>query len=244
MRVLSTWVLLANLSVPLGAQEGSAPKEGATRTVAAKEGETVTVQLRVAEAGKNFLTALCFPEGVAHVVSAWDAKDLSIEEVGTKLFLKLLSKTEGHLDVITVSGAHTRLLIVPAEAPGGYDSTVIVRPAASPPSSEKTPPAVTASGALELIRAMRLGLVPPDATVRSGQNERLAGGALIEATLLYVYETGRYRGYVVRLANTSLRESTLVDVTRFTGERLVLLGTRDVVVPPEKSTRLYVVDWK
>ena len=91
---------------------------------------------------------------------------------------------------------------------------------------------------------MRLGDVPPDATVRSGGNEVLLRTARLEAKLHYVYETGRHRGYVLGLTNLSSNEAYHVDVRRFGGETLVLVGAKDVVIPPGKSTRLYVVDWK
>ncbi len=228
-----------------GAQEKADPA-GASRTVVAKDGQTVTVKARVAEAGKNFLTVLALPDAVAHVVSSWDAKDLSLEQEGSRLFIKLLAKAEGFLDVVTTGGLHVRFFLVGVAAPGAFDSTIVVRigggeaPAPSAPAGRRG----GSGGALELAKAMRLGDVPPDATVRSGGNEDLLRMANLEAKLHYVYETARYRGYVLGLANLSLSEAYHLDVRRFGGEALVLVGAKDVVIPPGKSTRLYVVDWK
>lgn len=233
--------ILALGVLPLSAFQEGQDKAGVTRTVTVREGETVVLKLRMAEAGKNFLGVLTLPEAVAHVVSAWDPKDLSVEHESNRLFLKLLTKSEGHLDVVTAGGSHFRFLLAPAEPGSPYDSNVIVRTAGSEVRAREEG---GAGGALELVRAMRLGLIPPDATVRSGKNEVLYFSPAFEVGHLYTYETGRFRGDVLRLSNKSPGEAVYVDVTRWTGERLVLIGSKDVVVPPGKSTRLYVVDWK
>jgi len=232
------------LPFPAWAQDGKTEGTEAPRTVRARDGETVSLKLRVAEPGKNFLTVVTLPDPVAHVVSAWDPKDLSVEQEGKKLFLKLLSKAEGHLDIVTAGGAHVRLLILPAPASDPADSNVEVRLAPREAHEEKTSHRAGASGALLLVKAMRLGEVPPDATVRSGVSETLYSSTAIDIALLSVYETGRFRGYVLSLANKSDTEAYHVDVSRLQGERLVLVGAKDVVVHPRKSTRLYVVDWK
>ena len=229
-------------------QEEPPSKLGSVRTVRVKDGETVTVKVQVADAERNILSVVTLPDPVAHVVSAWDRKDLSLEHESNKLFLKLLSKVEGHVDVVTSSGAHYRFLLLPVPAEAPYDSNVIVKTRENaeddPKEKEKARVRRSASGALELIKAMRLGEVPPLATVRKGNGEVLWTSPNAQVTLLYVYETARFRGYVLGLANHASKEAYHVDVTRFTGERLVLIGSKDVVVPPGKSTRIFVVDWE
>jgi hypothetical protein len=226
-------------------QEDPARESGASRAVSVRDGEVVRLQIRPSEPGRVFLTAVTFPEAITHVVSAWDPKDLSLEHEANRLFIKLLGKAEGSLDVILSGGAHVRLFLAGVPAPAPYDGTVAVNRIAPPPPGPDAPPRrASASGALELAKAMRLGQVPPDATVRSGGNAVLFRRTDIEVSLHYVYETGRYRGFVLGLANRSDRQAYHVDLARFGGEDLVLVGARDVVVPPGKATRLYVVDWK
>lgn len=224
-------------------QEDPAREAGAVRSVTVQGGEAVRLQVRPSEPGRVFITAVTFPEAITHVVSAWDPKDLSLEHEANRLFIKLLGKAEGSLDVILAGGAHVRLFLATAIAPAPWDGTVAVNRAASSPEPA-SPRRSNASGALDLARAMRLGQVPPDATVRSGGNAVLFRNADIAVSLHYVYETGRYRGYVLGLANRSDRQAYRVDLTRFGGEHLVLVGARDLVVGPGRATRIYAVDWK
>lgn len=231
------------MAATLGTLQDASPQDGAKRTVTAKDGDTITLRVRVYQDGKSYPTVVALPEDVANLIHGWDQKYLSLDKEGKLLSITLLAKAEGYLDVVTVQGTHLRLLISPVSQ--AHDSTVTVRigaPAASEP--EKTARRGGASGALDLIRAMRLGDVPPDATVRSGGNEVLLRTAEITVSVHYIYETGRFRGYVLGIANSSSREAFHVDVSRFTGEKLVLVGAKDVVIAPGKSSRLYVVDWK
>ena len=240
------WPIVLTLAVPSAAQEEPAENPGAVRTVRARDGETIILKVRIADHERNLLSVVTLPDPIAHVVSAWDPKDLSLEHDAKKLFLKLLSKTEGHLDVITTSGTHYRFLVVPVAAPGPYDSNVVVKEGGErqAESGKASARKRTASGALELVKAMRLGEAPADATVRDGMKEVLWTGPTVELTLLYVYETGRFRGIVLGLTNRSPEEAYHVDVTRFTGETLVLIGSKNVIVPPGKATRVYLVEWK
>lgn len=224
--------------------------EGRVRTVALKDGETVTVHARVAEKDKNLVSVVALPDAVQHVLSGWNPKDLSLDHAENRLFVKLLARTEGHLDVVTAAGRHYRILIVPAAPGAEYDSIVTIRraDAADAESGKETAAArngrASASGALELVRSMRLGEVPPDTSVRSGKGELVIATEEFEASLLYVYETARYRGYVLGLVNRSKADAYAVDFSRFKADGLVLLGARDMVVAPQKATRIYLVFWK
>jgi len=230
---------LALLALPAKAQDPAVT--GGSREITLRDGETATVRMVVADPSKNLLSVVTLPETIQDVISAWDGKDLSVEHAGNKLFLKLLSKTEGHLDVITSAGHHYRLLLAPS-ADAGYDSNVVILRKEQPAPTREI--AGTASGAIDFIRAMRIGEVPPDATVRSGKNQTVFTSDDLEATVVWTYETARFRGYVLRLANKSAKEAYHVDVTRFASDRLVLIGARDLVVLPGKTTRLYLVFWK
>lgn len=217
-------------------------QEGAKRTVRVKDGDTVTLRLRVYQEGQSYPTAILLPEEIANLIHGWDPKYLSLDNQGRLLSLALLGKAEGYIDVVTAQGKHLRLLLVPVAEQ--HDSTVTVVLGDMPAEPDKAGRKSGASGALELIRAMRLGEIPADATVRSGENRILLRMPAVEVTSHYVYETGRYRGYVLGLANLSSKEAFHVDVSRFMGERLVLVGAKDVVIPPGQATRLFIVDWK
>ncbi len=218
-----------------GGQENA--KSGGSREVTVKDGETVTIRLAVAANAKNVLTAVTFPGAIKSVISAWDPKDLSVEHDASKLFLKLLSKAEGHLDVLTVDGLHARLYLLPAAAE--FDSHLVLKRAPDRPEPKASAPA--ASGALELIKSMRLGAVPADATVRRGAGELLFEDDRVRATLLWVYDSGLFRGFVAQVANRSDKDAACIDLSRFHAEDLVLIGTRETQVSPGKATRLYLV---
>ncbi len=246
---IRTILLLGTAGMALAPAFGQEDRtlEGKVRSVVLKDGETVTVRVRVAEKDKNLVSVVALPDAVQHVLSGWNPKDLSLDHAENRLFVKLLAKTEGHLDVVTAAALHYRILIVPAASGAEYDSIVTVRRADAADAGEKdrkTAPR-NASGALELVRSMRLGEVPPDTSVRSGKGEVVIATEEFEASLLYVYETARYRGYVLGLVNRSKAEAYAVDFSRFKSDgSLVLLGARDMVVAPGKATRIYLVFWK
>ena len=235
-------LVFAVLSIPWTLSLAQDETAGPARTVTVTAGRTVPLKLRVAESTKNLVTVVTLPAAIAHVVSAWDAKDLSVEQEGNKLFLKLLGKVEGHLDVVTAEGAHYRLLVTPVQGPSPYDSSVLLEKAAPPADPSRKP--ARADGALELMKAMRLGEAPPDATVRPGGREVVFSSPDIDLSLLWTYETGRFRGHVLEVSNKSTSEAFHLDVARFRGERQVLIGSREVVVGPRGFTRLYLVEWK
>ena len=245
-------VTLAAFALPIVAQEDSKKfdvpeKPGAIRKVRVEEaGETVVVKVRIAKRDLNLSTVLSLSEPVASLVTSWDQKDISINHDKNKLFVKLLSKTKGYVDVITTNGNLVRFLILPMPAPAPYDSHVSVSVnIRKNKAADKKPVRVRkASGALELIKAMRLSEVPKDATVRNGKKALLSEDEDLKVTLLYVYDTGRFRGFVLKLTNKSLERAHHVDVTRFAGKNQVLVGVREMVVPAGMSTRLYVVDWQ
>jgi len=245
--MLSLGATLALLPLAWGDEQDA--KDGTTRSVTPRDGETIPLQVRVSDASTNVLTVVTFPDPIQHVVSSWNPKDLSVEHETTKLFIKLLAKVEGHLDVVTSVGKHYRLYVAPAPATGRYDSHVTVKSGGGTTEEGERKEgrrshAGPGTGPIELIKAMRLGQIPPDATVRSGKKEVLFASDGLEARFLWVFETGRYRGYVVELSNKSADDAYYVDVSRFRADNLVLIGAREVVVRPQTSTRVYLVLWK
>ena len=243
MRMIVCLVLSGSLAGPMFGQDVNPSHSAAASKceVSVRDGETVIVRVAVSDAANNLLSAVSFPEQIAEIISAWNPKDLSIEHGSNRLFLKLLSKTEGHLDVVLSSGAHVRLFLAVSGADAA-DSHVVVKL----PESRPRPPAAaaTGSGALELIRAMRLGEVPAGASIRTGGKEIIFESKVVEARMLLAYDTMRYSGFVVELTNRSTTEAYHIDLTKFAAENLVLAAARDVVLKPDSSTKLYLVFWK
>lgn len=225
------------------------PQEGAigiARTAALGDGETSQVRVRVSKPEKTILTAITFPAPIREIVSAWNEKDLSVEHSGERLFLKLLSPSQGNLDAILTTGRLFRLYVVPAEEGRPYDASLQIQglqcPEVGPSGSPRLEP--RGAGSLELVRAMRLGENLPGVTVRRGEGVRLFGAKDVDAKLAYVYESAFYRGYVVRLENASPSLAYEIDLPRIHAEDLVLVGAKNLVVDPVSFTYLYLVFWK
>jgi hypothetical protein len=221
------------------------PAPPAERHVTVRDGETVRILARVSTRDEHYSTVVRFPEPITHVVSSWDPSQISVQDEESRLVLKLQAKAEGYLDVTLSGGALVRLFVSGVPAGSSFDSAIQVRLAGqAAPGGEKPAPKGVASGALELIRAMRLGEVPPDASVRTGGAQVLFRTGDIQVKALYVYETARYRGWVLGLENLSTENAYPLDLAGMGGEALVAVGAREVLVPPGRSTRLYIVDWK
>lgn len=221
--------------------QADVPPQAQTRNVECKDGDTVRLRVRLSTPDLNVLTAVTLPDLVQNVVSSWNDRDLSVEVQGAKLFLKLLVKSEGHVDVVTTGGVHVRLYIEASPAGQPYDGHVVLKARPAKPTAEA---ARQLPDALELVRAMRLGTVPAGASVKSGGDAVIPTTGDIEGRVAFVYETTAYRGYVVRLKNTSPTTALHVDVTRFASPRLVLLGAKSLVVAPQKATVVYIILWK
>lgn len=233
------------LTVPAVASQESAPEgyAGLSRTVTLVDGQTSEVRARVSKPQKTVLTAITFPAPIREIVSAWNEKDLSVEHSGERLFIKLLSPSQGHLDAILATGRHLRLYVVPVKDEDLYDANVLIQTVGNPGDGNvRAQP--RGAGSLELVRAMRLGEIPAGVTVRKGGGVRLFGSPDVEAKLAWVYESAFYRGYVVRVENASTTTAYEIDLPRIHAEDLVLVGARNLVVDPASFTYIYLVFWK
>jgi hypothetical protein len=244
---------MKRLLVSLAAGLCSAPAQEATpssppgrsRTVTLGELETTEIRVRVSQPGRTILTAVTFPAPVREILSAWNEKDLSLEHSGERLFVKLLAPSQGHLDALLASGRHVRLYLTPAQEGEVFDQSIQIQEPRPPFGAGSEGSRETrASGALELVRAMRLGEIPLGVTVRKGSGTVLFIARDLEATLSFVYEAAHFRGYIVRLANRSAELGYEVDLPRLEAEELVLSGARNLVVEPSSFTYLYLVFWK
>jgi hypothetical protein len=193
----------------------------------------IELRVPVSTESNHLATVVSFPEeSLEALVSGWNEGDLSIERRRENLFLKLLRKSRGDLQVLGGSGALYRFSLLPAE--GTYDGHV--RILASKEEKRIVPEPV------DLIRAMRLGRRPAEGSVLKADHP-LGLTPELAARLVYVYETGAYRGYVVRVENVSGAPQRL-DPSRFLSKDLVLAGAREMLVQPGDRTLLYLVFWK
>ncbi len=204
-------------------------QEGRSRNVVHEDGRAIEVRPAVSTPDRHASCAVAFPEeSIETLVAAWNEADLSIERRKNLLFLKLLRPAEGDLHVIGSSGTHYRISI----KPGDDGSVRILRPAAA--RRDGTPPS------LELVRAMRLGQVPADTTVRRGASRLVLRAGAVEARCQWVYESAAHVGYVLEVKNPG-EEPVRIDPSVLRSPDLVLAGSREAVVPPKGSTLLYLV---
>lgn len=198
------------------------------RHVVLENGGAIDVRPAVATADRHATCVVAFPEeSIEALVAAWNEADLSIEQKKNLLFLKLLRPAAGDLHVIGASGTLYRLSIAP-----GTDSSVrITRPGSKSP---ETPPA------LEFVRSLRLGRLPPDARARRGGDAVLFRLGEIEMRCKFVVDAPAYIGCVLDVRNPG-DSPCRIDPSRLRGPSLVLAGARDYVVPAKSSTLLYLV---
>lgn len=190
----------------------------------------VEIRVPVDADARHPAAVVSFPEETLEaLVAGWAEGDLSVERRRDNLFLKLLRKAEGDLHVLGGSGVLYRLAIRPAE--GAYDGHV--RILAPQRKSRGAPEAV------ELIRSMRLGRRPDEGRVLRS-DAALWSTADLAATALLVYDTERYRGFVIRVENRSGIPQHL-DPARFVARDLILSGCRENLMAPGGRTLLYLV---
>lgn len=198
------------------------------RTVLFEEGGAIEVRPAVASADHHATCVVTFPEDSIEVlVAAWNEADLSIEQRKNLLFLKLLRPSSGDLHIVGSSGSHYRLSIAP-----GSDSAVRIRKPA--PRIGEAPPA------LEFVRSLRLGRLPPDARARRGGDAVLFRLGTTELRCRTVVESTAYTGFILEVRNTGDAPARL-DPSKLRSAGLVLVGARDHVVPPGGKTTLYLV---
>ncbi len=190
----------------------------------------VEIRVPVSADAKHPASVVTFPEdSLEALVAGWNDADLSVERRREHLFLKLLRRAEGDLHVLGGSGRLYRLALRPAD--GAYDGRVRLVPPAGKALRESAP--------LELIRAMRLGRRPDNATVLRAEG-LLYAGPDVAARASFVYDADAFRGYVLRVENVSASPIRL-DPSRFAGKRLVLAGARDLLLEPGAKTLVYLV---
>ncbi|HTF55973.1 MAG TPA: hypothetical protein VK661_01780 [Planctomycetota bacterium] len=240
--IMSVALLLPEILTGLGRAQEAPAQEGAVRTVIHRAGESIPIAVPLSEAAKHRVTILSFPEPVARAIVPWGEEDISIETDGREVVLKLLRAVEGDLVFRGRSGTLYRIRVSPAKGNNEDGFIRIVLPSEKP----ETPPvpAQAKSGAIDLLRSMRLGEIPANAKVTAAPESVIHESAdfLVRPRLLYVADV--HEGLVLELVNRRKDGNYRVDLSQFTAERLVLVGARELVIPPGRSTRIYLVFWK
>lgn len=218
-----------------------------------EEGVPIQIRVPVASDTHEVMSAVAFPEsGIQAAITGWGQSTLTAIQKGSFLFLRLSRKSEGQLSVLGESGTHYLLYLeaVDPKDPGAYDSYVkVVRPsilAAKPtPVARGSADRGKPRGALELVRAMRLGESREGARILRAKGETLFSGYDIELRLLFVYEESSYVGRIYEVRNLSGRKLAL-DASRFRPQEgiLILSALRENLIPPGGVSRLYTVFWR
>lgn len=236
---------------PAGPRPPSGPGGAPPQVREWREGVEIRLRVPLATETHELMSAVSFPEtAIRSAVTGWSESTLTSVQKANYLFLRLSRRAEGQLNVIGESGTHYLLYLqaVEAKEPGAYDAFVkIVRPA---PSAEGSPVPRKADrpkpkGALDLVRAMRLGERREGTRVLRAKDELVHASTDIELRLLFVYQSSSYVGRIYEVRNLSGRKLAL-DASRFraVGEDLVLSGLREYVIPPGGVSRLYTVFWR
>jgi hypothetical protein len=237
-----------------GPTSGQAISPGnAAQTREWREGVEIRLRVPLATETHEVMCAVAFPEkAIRSAVTGWGESTLTAVQKGNFLFLRLSKRVEGQLNVIGESGTHYLLYLeaVDVKGPGGYDSFVkIVRPLPVG-DGEPAPKLVKGErpkpkGALDLIRAMRLGDRREGMRVLRAKGDVLYSSSDVELRLLFVYQASSFIGRVYEVRNLTGRKLAL-DASRFraAGDELVLSGLRENVIPPGGVSRLYTVFWR
>lgn len=262
---MKSWGILAGLGWLLGSSAGYPQDEGrlpAPAGVPAKpplvrtweEGVPLRIRVPVATPAREVMSAVAFPEtGIQAAITGWGPNTLTAIQKGNILFLRLAQKTEGQISAIGDSGTHYLLYLEAADPQdaSAYDAYVkIVRPGAEVTRAglkprEAAPNPGKPKGALELIRAMRLGESREGTRILRAKSEILYSGNDIELRLLYVYEESSFVGRIYEVRNLATRKLAL-DASRFRAAEgvLILSALRENVIPPGGVSRLYTVYWR
>lgn len=222
-----------------------------------KEGAEIRLRVPLATETHEVMCAVSFPEtAIRSAVTGWGEGTLTSVQKGNFLFLRLSKRVEGQLNVIGESGTHYLLYLEAVDAkpmgaaPVGYDAFVkIVRPLPAGGGEavrtlvkgERPKP----KGALDLIRAMRLGTPRESTRILRAKGELVYSSSDVELRLLYVYQSSSYVGRIYEVRNLTDRKLAL-DASRFraAGDDLVLSGLRENVIPPGGVSRLYTIFWR
>lgn len=210
-------------------------------------GAILSVRVPVASPGREYMSAISFPEGTLDTaIAGWPEGELTAIQKKGLLFLRLAKKSEGQLNVLGGSGTHYLLFLKGVEnpAPDTYDAyleirkTPEARPAEIPLARREQRP----SQALLLLQAMRRGLRLDGIRILRARGELAYESPVLEIRLLTLYDAPGFLGLIYDVRNRSSERQAL-DASRLRGKgtQLVLTALKDNLLGAGSATRLYAV---
>lgn len=247
--VIGTLAIVASLGGAASAQEPTAGPQMPTARLAPWTGQPPAVHVAV---GRT--TAVTFPAAITSIVTTASKETLTIETVGSRLFLSpLIPDYAGEIFVILANDEQIPLL-ARSVAPDRADLALrLVGGSAGgsgPPGG--TPEHSSAWTPLRLMRAMILGVQEPGVTVTPGPPSFVAyNDSVLVLRTLATWKTPRYEGVVLEAENLTNQWLRLaLESLHFPG-LLAVHAERDSLAPrPEKpeealagqqKTRVYLV---
>jgi len=197
--LIGALAVLALLAPAAPAQKPSDAPQTPTVRLAPWTGQPVTVNVAV---GRT--TAVTFPAAITSIVTTASKQTLTLETVGSRLFLSPLAPDyAGEIFVILANDDQVPLL---ARSVAPEKADLALRLVASSAAGSRTPSAAPDGGSawtpLRLMRAMILGVQEPGVTVtRSRQPFVAYNDSVLVLRTLATWKTPRYEGVVLEAEN-------------------------------------------
>ena len=246
---IGVFVLVASLAAAAPAQERAAAPPAPTVRLAPWTGQPVTVNVAI---GRT--TAIAFPAAITSIVTTASKETLTLETVGSRLFLSpLVPDYAGEIFVILANDDQVPLL-ARSVAPEKADLALrlVAGSAATSGASGTAPSSGGAVTPLRLVRAMILGVQEPGVTVtRSPQPLVAYNDSVLVLRALATWKTPRYEGVVLEAENLTDQWLRLaLESLHFPG-LLAVHAERDSLAPrptkpdealaAQQKTKVYIV---
>jgi TraK protein len=186
---------VASLVITAAAQERAPGAEVPTVRLTPWTGQPVTVNVAV---GRT--TAITFPAAITSIVTTASKETLTLETVGSRLFLSPLApQYSGEIFVILVNDEQVPLI---ARSVAAEDADLAVRLVAGSAAASTASDGSGAWTPLRLMRAMILDVQEPGVTVtRSAQPSIVYDDSVLVLRTLTTWKTPRYEGVALEAEN-------------------------------------------
>jgi hypothetical protein len=196
--------------------------------------EVVKVNLPVSTKDNHFSTTILLEEDVSSVIHSFPEDTIVIEIEANKIVVKLVSKTDGFLDISGCEGSIYKVHIVASDK---NKFTPFIRLKSQ---RAKKAHRLKKVKAVEFLKMMRFRAKSSSVSVYKADDKKIIDSDDMDARLLYIYVSEDFRGYVVKLTNLT-RVPVNVDPAKFKAEDLILVATEDFELGAGKSTFVYFI---
>jgi hypothetical protein len=196
--------------------------------------EVVKVNLPVSTKDNHFSTTILLEEDVSSVIHSFPEDAIVIEIEANKIVVKLVSKTSGYLDISGCKGSIYKVHII---ASNKSRFTPFIKLKSQKP--EKTH-VLKKVKAVEFLKMMRFRTKSSNISVYKAEDKKIIESDDLDARLLYIYVSGDFRGYIVKLTNLT-KVPINVDPAKFKADNLILVATEDFELGASRSTFVYFV---